>query len=59
MNKYAAFYEKQQIEIESTSSYAAQKRFQKMFPRKKVKPYDIAVALLEKEGEPVVHAPMM
>lgn len=54
MNKYAAYWKGQFIEVEAETTYAAQilavPVFQKQ-TRKKVKQYDVDIFLTEKNGE--------
>lgn len=56
MYGYIAFYGNKKIEVHSNkgkldAQNKAQEEFQKMFPRKKVKGYDIALEIAEKDGK--------
>ena len=60
MNGYIGYWKSSKFEVMANSSYEAQ---QKLVPiiqattRKKVKGYEIAVMLAEKNGEQVIHDP--
>jgi predicted transport protein len=57
MNGYICFYKGKRVEIEEETSYKAQQKatekFQKMFPRNKVKSFDVNVKLAEIDGKQV------
>lgn len=60
MNGYVCFWNRQRVEVYADSSYEAQEKAVPLFQkntRKKVKGYDVAVVLAEKDGEQVVHNP--
>lgn len=57
MNKYCAFYRRKMIEVEAETTYKAQVIAAEKFKAKKA--YEVAVVLVEKMGEPVVHLPLM
>lgn len=56
-NGYIAFYKGKKVEVYAETSYKAQQKateeFQKMFPRNKVKSFDVTVKLAEKDGKQV------
>jgi hypothetical protein len=52
--KYAAFYAGKRIEVEAESSLKAQVAAANLFKAKRR--YNVVVALLEKDGKPVVHS---
>ena len=58
MNKYKAFYNRKEIEIDSDTSYHAQEKaliqFQKD-SRKKVKSWDITIVLMAVDDKEVIH----
>jgi len=58
MNKYKAFYNRKEIEIDSDTSYHAQEKaliqFQKD-SRKKVKSWDITIVLMAVDNKEVIH----
>lgn len=61
MAGYICFYNRERHEVHADSSLkaqeAAREHFQKKFPRRKVKGYDIAVVIAENDdGKPVVHS---
>lgn len=61
MAGYVCFYNRQRHEVHADDSpkaqEAAREHFQKMFPRRKVKGYDVTVVIAEKDdGTPVVHS---
>ena len=59
MNGYICFYNDKRIEVHADSMYAAQEKavaeFQKMFPRRKVKGFQVNTNLAELAGETVTH----
>lgn len=58
MNGYVCIWQGKRIEIEAKSQYEAQELAKNVFQkgtRKKVKGWDIAIALCEIDGEQVVH----
>ena len=59
MNKYGAIWEDKELEIEAETTYQAQQlataEFQKVAGRRKVKGYQITVALLQLNGVDYVH----
>lgn len=59
MNGYVCFYSGRKVEVYAESSYSAQTKaqveFQRMFPRKKVRGYEISVGLAEVDGQSVTH----
>lgn len=59
MNGYVCFWNRQRIEVHADGQLAAQEKAREEFQkktRKKVKGYDIAVVLAEKDGKQVVHS---
>ena len=57
MNGYIATYKGKQIEVYAETSYAAQQKAAQQLNVKKS--YMVDVTLCEKDGEQVVHTPMM
>ena len=60
MNGYVCFWNRQRVEVHAESSYEAQQKALPLFQkntRKKVKGYDVAVMLAEKDGKQVTHTP--
>ena len=57
MNGYVCFYKNKRIEVYSDTSYHAQVEAAKILKAKKS--YEITVVLAEKNGEQVVHAPIV
>lgn len=59
MNKYGAIWKDKEAVIEADTTYQAQQLavevFSKVSGRRKVKGYEIIVALLELDGVPYVH----
>jgi len=59
MNGYICYYENSTCEVRANTPVGAQDVaiaiFQKKYPRKKIKTYQITVMLAEKGGTPVVH----
>lgn len=59
MNKYGALWNGKEVEVEADTTYQAQQlaveAFSKVSGRRKVKGYEITVALLELDGVPYVH----
>jgi hypothetical protein len=59
MNGYVCFYGGKRIEVYAETSYSAQQKaqfeFQRMFPRKKIRGFEITVGLAEIAGQQVVH----
>jgi len=59
VNKYGAIWEDKELEIEAETTYQAQQlataEFQKVAGRRKVKGYQITVALLQLNGVDYVH----
>lgn len=59
MNKYAVFYNREQIEVDAETSLEASNKgveyFQKKYPRRKIKPWQLAVIIGEKDGITVMH----
>jgi hypothetical protein len=60
MNGYIAFYRGARIEIYAETKMDALRQaqiiFQKAHPRRKIKSWDVTVALAETNGEPVIHS---
>lgn len=61
MAGYICFYNRERHEVHADTSLqaqeAAREHFQKKFPRRKVKGYDISVMIAENDdGSPVVHS---
>ena len=52
MNRYVCFYKKKTVEIEAPSSYVAQSLAATKFKAKKA--WDVAVVLIEVDGNPLV-----
>lgn len=57
MNGYICFYKGKQLEVYANTSYEAQQKAAKEFKAKKS--YQVTVVLAEKNGEQVVHKPLM
>ena len=60
MNGYVCFWNRQRVEVHAESSYEAQEKAVLLFQkntRKKVKGYDVAVMLAEKDGKQVTPTP--
>lgn len=61
MNGYLCCYGEKEVSVYAETSYEAQRKamveFQKMFPRKKIKSFQVDVYLVEKGGNEVVHIP--
>lgn len=59
MNGYKALYGGREIDEYAETSYRAQQqalvKFQEMFPRRKVKSYEVYVSLCKVDGKEVVH----
>ncbi len=53
MNGYVCFYRGKRIEVQATTSYAAQTQAAAIFKAKKS--YEVNVVLAEKNGEQVTH----
>ncbi len=60
-NGYIGFYKGEKKEVMADTKYNAQQKLLAMFQqgsRRKVKEYDIAVEIAERDGKQVTHAPM-
>jgi len=57
MNGYIAFYKNRKIEVYAETSYEAQQKAAEIFKAKKS--YQVTVVLAEKDGQQVVHKPLM
>jgi c-di-GMP-binding flagellar brake protein YcgR len=55
MNKYIAFYNGKQIEVEAETSYGAYKYAITQFKPPKSKQHMVHVHIVETEGKPVIH----
>lgn len=58
MNGYKAFYRDKEIEVYAETSYKAQQKAAEELGVKPKNQHQITIALCEKEGEQVVHAPL-
>jgi hypothetical protein len=56
-NVYQAFYKGRVINVVEDTSYEAQKTAARAFEAKHS--YEVAVVLVEKDGEKIVHKPLM
>ena len=60
MNKYGAIYGGKEYEVMADTLYQAQEKareyFQGQFPRRKVKGYEVTIALLELDGKEYIHS---
>lgn len=58
-NGYIGFYGGKKVEVYASTSLDARNKaeveFKKLFPRKKIKGYDVTVKLAEKDGKEVKH----
>ena len=58
-NGYVCLYNGQRVEVHADTTYEAQElarvEFQKKYPRRKVKGYDVTTVLAERGGETVTH----
>ena len=54
MNKYQAFYKGKNVEVEAETPYKAQCKAAELLKAKKA--HQVAVVLLPKEGEEVLHS---
>ena len=61
MNGYIGYWKNQKFEVMANSSYEAQTKLVPIIQatnRKKVKSYEIAIMLAEKDGKQVTHLPL-
>ena len=58
MNGYVAMYNGKSVDIYADSLYAAKVKAEQEFKPPKSKTHMITVMLAEKDGKPVIHAPL-
>ena len=56
MNTYVAIYRNKRAEVQAETTYEAQKIAAAQFKARKT--YEVTVMLAEKDGQPVIHAPL-
>ena len=62
MNGYTCMWNGQKVEVYADTAFQARQKAMELFkrsPRVKIKPWEITTTLCEKDGEQVVHKPMM
>ena len=59
MNGYIAYYKGKKIEVRADTAYKAQLEAAKQFGVRAQDSWKVTVVLAEKDGVPVVHAPLL